>query len=84
MTDVVEVAHFRSGIDADLARTYLESYGLQSIVFDDNAARYFAAWGVRLMVLESDLDEARMLLQQYFKEDEQSDRRRSQRDSISR
>ena len=72
MTDVVEIAHFGTAVDAELAKAYLESYGIQSVVFDDNAARYFAAWGVRLMVLETDLRDARTLLQEYFKEDERS------------
>ena len=77
MTDLVEVARFGGPVDAELAKAYLESYGVESAVFDDNAARYLAAFGVRLMVLQSDENEARRLLQAYFKVDEQSARDRS-------
>ena len=77
MTDVVEAARFGTPLDAELAKAYLESYGLESVIFDENAARYLAAWGVRLMVLETDLHRAQSLLQQYFKEGERSARDRS-------
>ena len=72
MSEIVEVAHFGMPVDAELAKAYLESYGVQSVVFDDNAAGYLVSGGVRLMVLESDLEEARRLLREYFKEDERS------------
>ncbi|MGE5561695.1 MAG: DUF2007 domain-containing protein [Bacillota bacterium] len=77
MTDLVEVARFAEPVGADLAKAYLESYGVESVVFDENAARYLAAFGVRLMVLQTDENEARRLLQDYFKANEQSGSDRS-------
>ena len=77
MTDLVEIARFGGAVDAELAKAYLEGYGVQSVVFDENSARYLVAFGVRLMVLETDEDEARQLLRAYFKADEQSGRDRT-------
>ena len=64
MTDLVEVAAYNSRIEADLARLYLESEGVEAILFD---AEINSSYGglfmpVRLMVLDEDLDRARRLL----------------------
>ena len=46
---------------------YLESYGVQAVVFDTLSNGYSegAMVGVRVMVLDEDLDEAREVLRDY-------------------
>jgi hypothetical protein len=46
---------------------YLESYGIQAVVFDalNNGYSDGAVVGVRVMVLDEDLDEARKVLADY-------------------
>lgn len=67
MTDVVEAASFPTRVEADLARLYLESEGVQAVLFD--AEIQSIGWGpmipVRVMVLDEDLAEARRLLSDY-------------------
>lgn len=67
MTDVVEAASFPTRVQADLARLYLESEGVQAVLFD--AEIQSIGWGpmipVRVMVLDEDLAEARRLLSDY-------------------
>ncbi len=67
MTDVVEAASFPTRVQADLARLYLESEGVQAVLFD--AEIQSIGWGpmipVRVMVLDEDLAEARRLLSHY-------------------
>lgn len=65
MTDVVEAARYNSRVEADLARLFLESEGVESVLFD-TAINY--TYGglfmpVRLMVLDEDLERARRLLE---------------------
>ena len=70
MTDVVEAARFNTQVEADLARLYLQSEGVEAVLFDSG---HHSMWGiigglfmpVRLMVLDEDLDEARRLLADY-------------------
>ena len=70
MTDVVEAARFNTQVEADLARLYLQSEGVESVLFDSG---HHSMWGligglfmpVRLMVLDEDLEEARRLLSDY-------------------
>jgi hypothetical protein len=64
---VVEVARFNRAFQADLCRMYLESYGVEAVVFDalNNAYSDGAMVGVRVMVLDEDLNEARKLLRDY-------------------
>jgi hypothetical protein len=64
VSGLVEAARFNWAYQAELARTLLESYGLQAIVFDSQSSAYSdgALVGVRLMVLDEDLDEARRVL----------------------
>lgn len=64
MSDVVEAARYTSRVEADLARLYLESEGVQSVLFDTEINHVYGGlfMPVRLMVLDEDLDRARRLL----------------------
>ena len=64
MTDLVEAERYNSRIETDIARLYLESEGVDSVLFD---AEINTSYGglfmpVRLMVLDEDADLARRLL----------------------
>lgn len=66
MTDLVEAGRYNNRIDADLARLYLESEGVDAVLFD---AEINTSYGglfmpVRLMVLDQDAPLARKLLEQ--------------------
>ena len=64
MSGLVEAARFVSRVEADLARLYLESEGVEAVLFDTEM-NYFAGglfMPVRLMVLDEDLELARRLL----------------------
>ena len=67
MTDVVEAARFPTRVEADLARLYLDSEGVEAVLFD--AEIQSIGWGpmipVRVMVLDEDLAEARRVLRNY-------------------
>ena len=67
MTDLVEAARFNSRIEADLGRLYLESEGVDAVLFDAdiNTAYGGLFMPVRLMVLDEDLAEALRLLRDY-------------------
>ena len=67
MSDLVEAARFNWAYQAELARAYLESYGLSAVVFDTQSNLYSdgATVGVRVMVLDEDLAEAKELLRDY-------------------
>lgn len=67
MSGLVEVARFGSPLAADLARAYLESFGVHSVVFDANSFGNSegAMISVRLMVVEEQLGEAREALRDY-------------------
>ena len=64
---LVELARLDNRIEADLARLYLDSEGIDAVLFDAEMNSY--GWGpmmpVRLMVLDEDLDEARQSLADY-------------------
>ena len=64
MTDLVEAARFNSRVEADLARLYLESEGIESVLFDTEINYFYGGLflPVRLMVIEEDLERARQLL----------------------
>jgi hypothetical protein len=64
VTDLVEAARFNSRIEADLARLYLDSEGVEAILFDTEINYFYGGlfMPVRLMVLDEDLDLARRLL----------------------
>jgi hypothetical protein len=64
VTDLVEAARFDTRVEADLARLYLESEGIESVLFDTEI-NYFSGglfMPVRLMVLDEDLELAKRLL----------------------
>jgi hypothetical protein len=67
VSGLVEAARFNWVYQAELARTYLESYGLSAIVFDTQCNLYSdgATVGVRVMVLDEDFAEALKLLSDY-------------------
>ena len=67
MSALVEAARFNWAFQAELARTFLESYGIEAVVFDAQSSLYSdgALVGVRLMVLDEDLDEAARALRDY-------------------
>jgi Putative prokaryotic signal transducing protein len=64
---LVELARYPNGIEAEIARTLLESHGLLAVTFDagmniaDSAA---FAIPVRLMVHEDERGEAEMILRE--------------------
>ena len=62
---LVEVARYPFGMDAEIARTFLESHGIGAVVFDSgmNIADSAAfAIPVRLMVLDEDFEGERSKL----------------------
>ena len=62
---LVELARYPMAMNAEIARGFLESHGIGAVVFDSgmNIADSAAfAIPVRLMVLDEDHEEARMLL----------------------
>ena len=64
MTDLVEAARFNARVEADLARLYLESEGVEAVLFDTEVNYFYGGLflPVRLMVLDEDVDVARRLL----------------------
>jgi hypothetical protein len=64
---LVEAARFNWPYQAELARLFLGSYGIEAIVFDTAAYAYSegALVGVRVMVLDEDLADARAALSNY-------------------
>lgn len=66
MTDVVEAARFNTRVEADLARLYLESEGVEAVLFDTEVNYFYGGLvlPVRLMVLDEDVKLARRLLEE--------------------
>jgi hypothetical protein len=64
VTDLVEAARYTTRVEADLARLYLESEGVEAILFDTEVNYFYGGMflPVRLMVLDEDLDHAQRLL----------------------
>lgn len=64
MTDLVEAARYSSRVEADLARLFLESEGVESVLFDTEINYFYGGlfMPVRLMVLDKDLGLAQRLL----------------------
>jgi hypothetical protein len=64
VTDLVEAARFNSRIEADLARLFLESEGVEAMLFDTEINYFYGGLvlPVRLMVLDEDAELARRLL----------------------
>lgn len=66
VTDLVEAARFNTRVEADLARLYLESEGVESVLFDTEINYFYGGLflPVRLMVLDQDVDHAQRLLEE--------------------
>ena len=66
MTDLVEAGRYNSRVEADLARLYLESEGVEAVLFDTEINYFYGGLflPVRLMVLDEDLEAARSVLEQ--------------------
>ena len=64
MSAVVELAKFNNRTEAELARLYLSSEGIESVLFDAEVAGFYGGllMPVRLMVLDEDIELARGLL----------------------
>ncbi len=67
MSGLVEAAQFNSRVEADLARLYLESQGIEAVLFDTEINYFYGGlfMPVRLMVVDEDLDEALRILRDY-------------------
>ena len=67
MSGLVEAGSFDTPVQAHLARAYLESFGLSPVLFDAQSFAIVEGFPnpVRLMVIEEDLEEARLLLAAY-------------------
>jgi hypothetical protein len=70
VSGLVEAARFDTRVKADLARLYLESEGIESVLFDTGHSSMWGSLGgifmpIRLMVLEEDLAEVRKVLRDY-------------------
>ncbi len=67
MSGLVEGARFNWPYQAELFRIFLEQHGIDAIVFDTQSSGYSdgAMVGVRVMVLDEDLPDARRLLGEY-------------------
>ncbi|MEO6225579.1 MAG: DUF2007 domain-containing protein [Sphingomicrobium sp.] len=61
---LVELRRFRSRMDGEIARTFLESHGFHTILFDAETQGYIDGLSadVRLMVLDDDREEAEAAL----------------------
>jgi hypothetical protein len=64
VSDLVVAARNNSRVEADLARRYLESEGVESVLFDAEINSFYGGlfMPVRLMVLDEDLGLAQRLL----------------------
>ena len=66
MTDLVEAARFNNRVEADLARLYLQSEGVEAVLFDTEINYFYGGLflPVRLMVLDEDAELAKRLLEE--------------------
>jgi len=64
---LVEAARFTFAYEAELARAFLQSHGVEAIVFDTQSSLYSdgAITGVRVMVLDEDYADACAALREY-------------------
>jgi hypothetical protein len=65
VSDLVELRRFYRLVEAEIARTFLESHGVGAVVFDSGLNIMEGgglATAVRLMVLDEDVEIARRLL----------------------
>jgi hypothetical protein len=70
VSGLVEAARFDTRVEADLARLYLESEGVEAVLFDTETSNFYGFFAgpfmpIRLMVLDEELGEARRLLSEY-------------------
>lgn len=67
MSSLVEAARFSQPFQADLCRMFLESRGVEAVVFDSLSYAYSegALTGIRVMVLDEDLEQAQDVLRDY-------------------
>jgi hypothetical protein len=67
VTALVEATRFNKPFQTDLCRMFLESHGVAAVVFDVQSYGYSegALVGVRVMVLDEDLDQAHRVLRDY-------------------
>ena len=67
MSALAEAARFNWAYQAELFRIFLEQHDVEAVVFDTQNAGYSdgAITGVRVMVLDEDLAEARRLFREY-------------------
>lgn len=64
---LVELARYGTRVEADLARLALGAEGIEAVIFDAEANSFFGGGGligVRLMVIEDELDEASAILRE--------------------
>ena len=66
MSGLVEAATFTTRVEADLARLFLASEGIEALLFDTGVNYFYGGLflPVRLMVLDEDVEAARALLEQ--------------------
>jgi hypothetical protein len=64
VTELAEAARFNNRVEADLARLYLGSEGVDAVLFDTEVNYFYGGLflPVRLMVLEEDVELAQQLL----------------------
>ena len=64
MSDLVQAARYNTAIEAEIARSFLESHGIGAVVFDSASSLYSegALIGAWVMVLAEDVAEAVKLL----------------------
>jgi ATP phosphoribosyltransferase regulatory subunit HisZ len=67
VSGLVEAVRFNWPYQAELFRIFLEQHDVDAVVFDTQSSGYSegALVGVRVMVLDEDLAEARKLLREY-------------------
>ena len=65
---LVELSSFPTRVEADLARLALGAEGIDAVILDAEANSFFGGGGliwVRLMVLDEDVEDARVILAEY-------------------
>jgi len=81
---LVEARSYGSPVEAELAKGQLESAGIPAFCFDENSVNQGWGIGVRLMVHETDLADARSMLRETGSPDAESDRIATDADTLRR